>query len=470
MKNRVITFTVLILLSIALCLSSCEQSNIALAEIIRTSQPRNDIRWSEAIIVKSSDGQTDGQKAVAAVLISEKGVHIIKKDSGSLAYATIPNRVSEDGVFSRVFIPVNYDQSNNNNIILEAGTNIAGKNNTHYYKYNLGTGEKKLIEFKQPTGYDTVYGFVQSHSFNSENIVYRTTESGKYLYCITRFKLNDDDTFGFSDTDCAYFYDSDTSRKVVYLFESENKQYAVAAYTIAQVNENKYSLRYATVELSTNRSTVSSIVNTLVKIEQISEESGSTTGPNLFIYYFKVYDEKYDGKIEWMGIGRTGLIYHSHAEDSQLRTKDASFMFYRYVAPVSLNFKNGAKSDDIDDTDDGRKYGLMLFARYNGSGFIVTRFRRHLNNNRLVEEYKRDDGKSYQNTYVITSGFVENFRTEEVSVFAPIDSAAPSEGIQSVIVLTTEAGASTYKFFDNPYAISVSSSQVRDKIDIPFVD
>ena len=462
MKNRVITFTVLILLSIALCLSSCEQSNIALAEIIRTSQPRNDIRWSEAIIVKSSNGQ----KAVAAVLISEKGVHVIKKDSGSIVDATIPNRVSEEGVFSRVFIPVNYDQSTNNNIILEAGTNIAGKHNTNYYKYNLGTGEKKLIEFKQPTGYDTVYGFVQSHSFNSENIVYRTTESGKYLYCITRFKLNDDDTFGFSDTDCAYFSDSDTSRKVVYLFESENKKYAVAAYTIAQVNENKYSLRYATVELDTNSSTV----NTLVKIEQISEESGSTTGPNLFIDYFKVYDEEYNGKIEWMGIGRTGLIYHSHAEDSQLRTKDASFMFYRYVAPVSLNFMNSTThTDDIDDID-GSKYGLMLFARYNGSGFIVTRFRRHLNNNRLVEEYKRDDGKSYQNTYVITSGFVENFRTEEVSVFAPIYSAASSEGIQSVIVLTTEAGASTYKFFDNPYAISVSSSQVRDKIDIPFVD
>lgn len=462
MKNRVITFTVLILLSIALCLSSCEQSNIALAEIIRTSQPRNDIRWSEAIIVKSSNGQ----KAVAAVLISEKGVHVIKKDSGSIVDATIPNRVSEEGVFSRVFIPVNYDQSTNNNIILEAGTNIAGKNHTNYYKYNLGTGEKKLIEFKQPTGYDTVYGFVQSHSFNSENIVYRTTESGKYLYCITRFKLNDDDTFGFSDTDCAYFSDSDTSRKVVYLFESENKKYAVAAYTIAQVNENKYSLRYATVELDTNSSTV----NTLVKIEQISEESGSTTGPNLFIDYFKVYDEEYNGKIEWMGIGRTGLIYHSHAEDSQLRTKDASFMFYRYVAPVSLNFMNSTThTDDIDDID-GSKYGLMLFARYNGSGFIVTRFRRHLNNNRLVEEYKRDDGKSYQNTYVITSGFVENFRTEEVSVFAPIYSAASSEGIQSVIVLTTEAGASTYKFFDNPYAISVSSSQVRDKIDIPFVD
>lgn len=461
MKNRVITFTVLILLSIALCLSSCEQSNIALAEIIRTSQPRNDIRWSEAIIVKSSDGQ----KAIAAVLISEKGVHVIKKDSGSIVDATIPNRVSEEGVFSRVFIPVNYDQSTNNNIILEAGTNIAGKHNTNYYKYNLDTGEKKLIEFNQPTGYDTVYGFVQSHSFNSENIVYRTTDSGKYLYCITRFKLNDDDTFGFSDTDCAYFSDSDTSRKVVYLFESENKKYAVAAYTIAQVNENKYSLRYATVELDTNRSTV----KTLVKIEQISEESGSTTGPNLFIDYFKVYDEEYNGKIEWMGIGRTGLIYHSHAEDSQLRTKDASFMFYRYVAPVSLNFKNGIQTDDKDDTD-GSKYGLMLFARYNGSGFIVTRFRRHLNNNRLVEEYKRDDGKSYQNTYVITSGFVENFRTEEVSVFAPIYSAASSEGIQSVIVLTTEAGASTYKFFDNPYAISVSSSQVRDKIDIPFVD
>ena len=462
MKNRVITFTVLILLSIALCLSSCEQSNIALAEIIRTSQPRNDIRWSEAIIVKSSDGQ----KAVAAVLISEKGVHVIKKDSGSIADATIPNRVSEEGVFSRVFIPVNYDQSTNNNIILEAGTNIAGKNHTNYYKYNLGTGEKKLIEFNQPTGYDTVYGFVQSHSFNSENIVYRTTESGKYLYCITRFKLNDDNTFGFSDTDCAYFSDSDTSRKVVYLFESENKKYAVAAYTIAQVNENKYSLRYATVELDTNSSTV----NTLVKIEQISEESGSTTGPNLFIDYFKVYDEEHNGKIEWMGIGRTGLIYHSHAEDSQLRTKDASFMFYRYVAPVSVNFMNSTThTDDIDDID-GSKYGLMLFARYNGSGFIVTRFRRHLNNNRLVEEYKRDDGKSYQNTYVITSGFVENFRTEEVSVFAPIYSAASSEGIQSVIVLTTEAGASTYKFFDNPYAISVSSSQVRDKIDIPFVD
>lgn len=461
MKNRVITFTVLILLSIALCLSSCEQSNIALAEIIRTSQPRNDIRWSEAIIVKSSDGQ----KAVAAVLISEKGVHVIKKDSGSIADATIPNRVSEEGVFSRVFIPVNYDQSTNN-IILEAGTNIAGKHNTNYYKYNLDTGEKKLIKFNQPTGYDTVYGFVQSHSFNSENIVYRTTESGKYLYCITRFKLNDDDSFGFSDTDCAYFSDSDTSRKVVYLFESENKKYAVAAYTIAQVNENKYSLRYATVELDTNSSTV----NTLVKIEQISEESGSTTGPNLFIDYFKVYDEEYNGKIEWMGIGRTGLIYHSHAEDSQLRTKDASFMFYRYVAPVSLNFMNSTThTDDIDDID-GSKYGLMLFARYNGSGFIVTRFRRHLNNNRLVEEYKRDDGKSYQNTYVITSGFVENFRTEEVSVFAPIYSAASSEGIQSVIVLTTEAGASTYKFFDNPYAISVSSSQVRDKIDIPFVD
>lgn len=462
MKNRVITFTVLILLSIALCLSSCEQSNIALAEIIRTSQPRNDIRWSEAIIVKSSDGQ----KAVAAVLISEKGVHVIKKGSGSIADATIPNRVSEEGVFSRVFIPVNYDQSTNNNIILEAGTNIAGKNHTNYYKYNLGTGEKKLINFEQPTGYDTVYGFVQSHSFNSENIVYRTTESGKYLYCITRFKLNDNGTsFGFSDTDCAYFSDSDTSRKVVYLFESENKKYAVAAYTIAQVNENKYSLRYATVELDTNRSTV----KTLVKIEQISEESGSTTGPNLFIDYFKVYDEEYNGKIEWMGIGRTGLIYHSHAEDSQLRTKDASFMFYRYVAPVSLEFKNGT-TDDKDDID-GDKYGLMLFARYNGSGFIVTRFRRHLNNNnRLVEEYKRTDGNSYQNTYVITSGFVENFRTEEVSVFAPIYSAASSEGIQSVIVLTTEAGASTYKFFDNPYAISVSSSQVRDKIDIPFVD
>lgn len=461
MKNRVITFTVLILLSIALCLSSCEQSNIALAEIIRTSQPRNDIRWSEAIIVKSSDGQ----KAVAAVLISEKGVHIIKKDSGSIADATIPNRVSEEGVFSRVFIPVNYDQSTNNNIILEAGTNVAGKNHTNYYKYNLGTGEKKLIEFIQPTGYDTVYGFVQSHSFNSENIVYRTTESGKYLYCITRFKLNDDDTFGFSDTDCAYFSDSDTSRKVVYLFESENKKYAVAAYTIAQVNENKYSLRYATVELDTNKSTL----NTLVKIDQISEESGSTTGPNLFIDYFKVYDDKYNDKIEWMGIGRTGFIYHSHANDPKLRTSDSSFMFYRYVAPVSLNFKNGAQSDDKDDTD-GSKYGLMLFARYNGSGFIVTRFRRHLNNNRLVEEYKRTDGKSYQNTYVITSGFVENFRTEEVSVFAPIYSAASSEGIQSVIVLTTEAGASTYKFFDNPYAISVSSSQVRDKIDIPFVD
>ena len=462
MKNRVITFTVLILLSIVLCLSSCEQSNIALAEIIRTSQPRNDIRWSEAKIVQSSDGQ----KAVAAVLISEKGVHVIKKDSGSIADATIPNRVSEEGVFSRVFIPVNYDQSNNNNIILEAGTNIAGKNNTHYYKYNLGTGEKKLIEFNPPAGYDAVYGFVQSHSFNSENIVYRTTDSGKYIYCITRFKLNDDDTFVFNDTDCAYFSDSDTSRKVVYLFESENKKYAVAAYTIAQVNENKYSLRYATVELDTNSSTV----NTLVKIEQISEESGSTTGPNLFIDYFKVYDEEYNGKIEWMGIGRTGLIYHSHAEDSQLRTKDASFMFYRYVAPVSLNFKNGTThTDDIDDID-GSKYGLMLFARYNGSGFIVTRFRKHLNNNRLVEEYKRDDGKSYQNTYVITSGFVENFRTEEVSVFAPIYSAASSEGIQSVIVLTTEAGASTYKFFDNPYAISVSSSQVRDKIDIPFVE
>ena len=462
MKNRVFTALILLFVSVMICLSSCEQSNIALAEIIRTSQPRNDIRWSEARIVTSSDGK----KAVAAILISEKGVHVMKNGSGSLASPTIPNDVSSVGVFSRVFIPENYNQNTNNNIILEAGTNKTGKGQTKYYVYNLGDDTYRQISFVPPPVYDESYGFVQSHAFNSENIVYRIDEGSKYTYCITRFRLMDNDSFQFGDTDCAYFSDSDRSRKVVYLFESDQKKYAVAAYAIHQENENKYSLRYATVELAVDSQTN----NTLSKIEQISEESGSTTGPNLFIDYFKVYDDLYDGKIEWMGIGRTGLIYHSHATGSQLRTSDSSFTYYRYVAPVSLKFQNaGGTTDDTEDRD-GTKYGLMLFARYNGSGFIVTRFRRHLNNNKLVEEYKKDDNRSYQNTYVITSGFVENYRTEEVSVFAPIYGITEeSSGVQSVIVLTTEVGASTYKLRDNPYDISVSSSQVRDKIEIPFV-
>lgn len=468
MKNRVLTILTLIIISIIFCFSSCEQSNIALAEIIRTSQPRNDIRWSEARIVK----KTTNDKADAAILISEKGVHIIKNRDDSLATPTIANDVNNYGVFSRVFIPTNYDATNK--VILEALSNKIGKNQTKYFALDLNsdaTDPSELltqIKFTTPTGYDENYGFVPSRAFNSENVVYRTDDGTKYTYCVTRFVLDGSaNKFTFDTTDAKYFVDGNRERKVVYLFESDNKENAIATYTIHQENENKYSLRYATIELGDSTTS-----NTLSEITAISEESGSTTGPNLYIDYFKVYDGKHEGKIEWMGISRTGIIYHSHSTDSQLKTSDAAFSFYRYVAPASLDFTrlSGSESDDNDDTDGGR-YGLMLFARYNGSGFIVTRFLRHLNNNRLVVDYTGNDNRSYQNTYVITSGFVENYRTEEMSVFAPI-TGIPDDGTgtQSLIVLTTEVGASTYQLWNNPYAIANNSSaEIRDKIDIPFV-
>lgn len=475
MKNRVLTILTLIIISTIFCFTSCEQSNIALAEIIRTSQPRNDIRWSEARIVKN----TTSGKADAAILISEKGVHVIKSNADSLATPTIANDVNNYGVFSRVFIPINYDATNK--VILEALSNKIGKNQTKYFALTLdavGSSTSDTdpsvedfltpIEFTTPTEYDEDYGFVPSRAFNSENVVYRTDDGTKYTYCITRFTLDvSANTFTFYTTDAKYFVDKNRDRKVVYLFESDNKENAVATYTIHQENENKYSLRYATIELG--ESTTS---NTLSEITAISEESGSTTGPNLYIDYFKVYDGKHEGKIEWMGISRTGIIYHSHSTDSQLKTSDAAFSFYRYVAPASLDFTrlSGGVTEDKDDTD-GDKYGLMLFARYNGSGFIVTRFLRHLNNNRLVVEYTGNDNRSYQNTYVITSGFVENYRTEEMSVFAPITGIPNGgTGTQSLIVLTTEVGASTYQLWNNPYAIANNSSaEIRDKIDIPFV-
>lgn len=467
MKNRVLTILTLITISIIFCFTSCEQSNIALAEIIRTSQPRNDIRWSEARIVKNTSGKAD-----AAILISEKGVHVIKSRDDSLATPTIANDVNNYGVFSRVFIPTNYNTTNN--VILEALSNKIGKNQTKYFALNLRADVSDpstlltQIAFTTPTDYDEDYGFVPSRAFNSENVVYRTDYETKYTYCITQFTIDvPNKTFTFDTASAKYFVDTNRDRKVVYLFESENKENAIATYTLYQINENKYSLRYATIELGDSTTS-----NTLREIAAINEESGSTTGPNLYIDYFKVYDGKHEGKIEWMGIGRTGIIYHSHSTDSQLKTSDAAFSFYRYVAPASLDFTrlSGGVSEDKDDAE-GVKYGLMLFARYNGSGFIVTRFLRHLNNNnRLVVEYTGNDNRSYQNTYVITSGFVENYRTEEMSVFAPITGVPTGgTGTQSLIVLTTEVGASTYQLWNNPYAIANNSSaEIRDKIDIPF--
>lgn len=456
-------FVVLVVVLMVCTVISCDVSSVALSELIRKSQPRDDIRWSESYVIPSTK---DSSKVDVVLLTSQRGLHSFFKKGGenigSLKNPILKNS-DDTGLYRRVYIPTNYDSTNFHKVILQT-VSSRPKETGKFYSFDVLTEETtEDVALNEITlnsaaiqDYDDSYGFKESSSLDSTRVMYRTGAKGSYTYHIARFKLNES-TFDLED-ECTFKPDMANFEKdfdINRIWESPNLKNAVVMYNEETDRDYDYVCKYAVVDLENN---------TVVPLTALNKDGSSDR--NLLFDHFVVYNDKYNSKPIWMGFLRSGVIYHSASTEDDFKTSDSSFSFDKYAPLCSFVMSR----DDADNSDG--KYGCMLFARYTGTGFIVSRFLKMPNSdNKVVPTYALNDTE-YRNSYTISNAFAENLRAEEVSAFGYFNGASTLNYKHSVLVLTVEVGVSTYRFSDAvPYRFTTGNGEEkRDEVDFPFYE
>lgn len=454
---------------------SCEQSLTALANEIADSQPRDDTRLSQIVIVQNTQNSS---KVDAAALISARGIHCfssIYTGSEAIDPDLQTPRYKNDkriGLYSRLYIPDNYNSNNLDykKILVKTNrTDLEYDDDPMYFVFDPSDPNSKLTEavmsFTNIPKFDTKFGYKSSASIASKYFLYRT-DTGTltnpiYTYYISKIIIEKDSNKYKVKLDhnnaITIYTDSESSkRNITKIWESDNQKYAVVMYVNNESQDYRYKCRYATVNIQNKEFT---------PITQINEQ-GNNSPRNLYFEQFIVYDDRHNNKIIWMGFTRAGAIYHSHSTNTNtLQIKDGSWTFYRYAPIVKLMLPQ----NEIGDTNE---YGVCLFARYTNNGFLLSRFLKLPNSdNKILVNYTNSSGSSYSNSYTITSGFAQKLRSEEISYFGFLPQAYQS-GDQTVLVATVKAGASTYRLSNVvPYLNRDGSNgtENRDRIILPFV-
>lgn len=477
MKNIKRIIIALIVLT-ALVVISCEVSSILLSEDIRTSQPRNDIRWKNITIVPTKKGAVTGDTTTvdAAVLISARGVHVFYQAQGSnggapLSYGdltkpTFANDKDNYGIFYDCYVPGNYDSDNSAYVILTASKPKPGAE-IQYYVLNL----KQLVQYKDEPAqvktalslvengvtsaspsdaHDKEYGIKKSSAINSDYLLYRSND--ETVYCLGKMNVSDSNGYKITLSTEKSFKapDSVYVKGIDRIWENKQGDRAVVKYTKSQNDVKSYE-KYATVKLAENQNV--SEDNRPQLINELSNDDDNMHFDHFFVYE----DAPADNKLAWMGIRTDGRVYHSHSHGSNL-VCNGNFSYDRY-SPVASLYISGEEKD----IEGGGEVGLSLLSRNSSTGFIITSFRK----------MPGTDNKSiiHQEESSITTGFAEDFRSEDIAVFGyfkenPVNGSPAN---QHLVVLSVEVGAETYHIDSSkPSQIKTNTSVARDKIDLPY--
>lgn len=453
MKNLKNILVLLVLFLV--CAVSCDVSDTALSELIRKSRPRDDIRWNEACIIPTTSTSDNG-KVDAILLFSARGVHVFMQKNGEkegdLKTPDVKNAASDAGLYVTAFIPTNYDTLTFPKVILQTVSAVPNEKGK-FFLFDITTKDISELSLSTATipEYDETYGIKTSSSLESKNLIYRTKNDDSYTYHIARLVVNENDhTFAFADR-CEFKDNGIESEKTLSInrvWESPSLKNAVVMYNEDTDRDYDYTCKYASINLETGETDTLKALNTDGRNDR-----------NLLFDHFVVYDDRVDNKPVWMGLLRSGVIYHSHSSREDLKTDDSGFSFNHYNPLSSFTLS----------PDDGN-YGCTLFGRYSGTGFIVTRFLKSPNsNNRLVENYT-EGSSEYRNSYTISNGFATDFRAEDVSVFAYFNGSDNVGSLHTIVALTVEVGISTYQFTNAvPYDFTTGSPRYyQDEVRLPF--
>ena len=481
MKNIKRIIIALIVLT-ALVVISCEVSSILLSEDIRTSQPRNDIRWKNITIVPTTTTTGDTTTVDAAVLISARGVHVfyhaqnpnggVPLSYGDLTKPTFANDKDNYGIFYDCYVPGNYNSDSSAYVILTASKPKPGAE-IQYYVLDL----KKLIQHKDEPAqvktalslvaegvtslsasdaHDKEYGIKKSSAINSDYLLYRGKfNSNETVYCLGRMNVERvSDSYKITLSTEKSFkapnnVDEVEIKGIDRIWENKQGDRAVVKYTKHQNDVKSYE-KYATVKLADNQN--ASEDNRPQLIKELSNDDD-----NMHFDHFFVYEDITDAgstKLAWMGIRTDGRVYHSHSTGSNL-VCNGNFSYDRYSPIASLYISDDEKAID------GGEVGLSLLSRNSSTGFIITSFRK----------MPGTDNKSiiHQEESSITTGFAEDFRSEDIAVFGYFKENPVNGSNQHLVVLSVEVGAETYHIDSSkPSLIKTNTSVARDKIDLPY--
>ena len=483
MKNIKRIIIALIVLT-ALVVISCEVSSILLSEDIRTSQPRNDIRWKNITIVPTKKGVVTGDTTTvdAAVLISARGVHVFYQAQntnggdplsyGDLTKPTFANDKDNYGIFYDCYVPGNYDSDSSAYVILTASKPKPGAE-IQYYVLNL----KKLVQYKDDPAqiktalspvegvtsaspsdaHDKVYGIKKSSAINSDYLLYRGTfNSNETVYCLGKMNVESDaNVYKITLSTEKSFQapnnvDGVEIKGIDRIWENKQGDRAVVKYTKYQNDVKSYE-KYATVKLADNQSV--SADNRPQLIKELSNDDD-----NMHFDHFFVYDDATsDNKLAWMGIRTDGRVYHSHSKGSNL-VCNGNFSYDRYSPVASLYISAEEKG-----IEGGGEVGLSLLSRNSSTGFIITSFRKMPGTDNKSIIHKEESS--------VTTGFAEDFRSEDIAVFGYFKGnlVNGSTANQHLVVLSVEVGAETYHIDSSkPSQIKTNTSVARDKIDLPY--
>lgn len=469
MKNIKRIIIALIVLT-ALVIISCEVSSILLSEDIRTSQPRNDIRWKNITIVPTKTTTGDTTTVDAAVLISARGVHVFYQAQntnggdplsyGDLTKPTFANDKDNYGIFYDCYVPGNYDSDSSAYVILTASKPKPGAE-IQYYVLDL----KKLVQYKDDPAqvktalslvengvtsaspsdaHDKEYGIKRSSAINSDYLLYRSND--KTVYCLGRMNVENVSNITLSTARSFQAPDSVDGveiKGIDRIWENKQGDRAVVKYTKYKNDVKSYE-KYATVKLAENQNV--SEDNRPQLINELSNDDDNMHFDHFFVY---------DNKLAWMGIRTDGRVYHSHSHGSNL-VCNGNFSYDRYSPVASLYI-----SDEEKGIEGGGEVGLSLLSRNSSTGFIITSFRK----------MPGTDNKSiiHQEESSITTGFAEDFRSEDIAVFGYFKGNPVNGSNQHLVVLSVEVGAETYHIDSSkPSLIKTNTSVARDKIDLPY--
>ena len=479
MKNIKRVIIALIVLT-ALVVISCEVSSILLSEDIRTSQPRNDIRWKNITIVPTKKGAATGDTTTvdAAVLISARGVHVFyqaqNQDGGTpLSYGdltkpTFANDKDNYGIFYDCYVPGNYDSDNSAYVILIASKPKPGAE-IQYYVLDL----KQLVQHKDDTAqvktalslvengvtsaspldaHDKEYGIKKSSAINSDYLLYRSND--KTVYCLGKMNVeNVSNSYNITLSTARSFQAPDSVdgveiKGIDRIWENKQGDRAVVKYTKYKNDVKSYE-KYATVKLADNQSV--STDNLPQLINELSNDDDNMHFDHFFVYE----DAPADNKLAWMGIRTDGRVYHSHSKGSNL-VCNGNFSYDRYSPVASLYISAEEKA-----IEGGGEVGLSLLSRNSSTGFIITSFRKMPGTDNKSIIHKEESS--------ITTGFAEDFRSEDIAVFGYFKGNPVNGSKQHLVVLSVELGAETYHIDSSkPSQIKTNTSVARDKIDLPY--
>lgn len=477
MKNIKRIIIALIVLT-ALVVISCEVSSILLSEDIRTSQPRNDIRWKNITIVPTKTTTGDTTTVDAAVLISARGVHVFYQAQdpnsgaplsyGDLTKPTFANDKDNYGIFYDCYVPGNYDSDNSAYVILTASKPKPGAE-IQYYVLDL----KKLVQSKDEPeqvktalslvengvtsaspsdAHDKVYGIKKSSAINSDYLLYRSND--ETVYCLGRMNVESDaDSYKITLSTEKSFkapnnVDGVEIKGIDRIWENKQGDRAVVKYTKYKNDVKSYE-KYATVKLAENQNV--SEDNRPQLINELSNDDDNMHFDHFFVYE----DVPADNKLAWMGIRTDGRVYHSHSKGSNL-VCNGNFSYDRYSPVASLYISAEEKA-----IEGGGEVGLSLLSRNSSTGFIITSFRKMPGTDNKSIIHKEESS--------ITTGFAEDFRSEDIAVFGYFKGNPVNGSNQHLVVLSVEVGAETYHIDSSkPSQIKTNTSVARDKIDLPY--